>query len=176
LGGAVNKSEAGKLILEILSIYAFIQALGMLQFPISMLQIGSSVKGTSSLPIVSFVPVALIFLFSGVLWLSARQPEPRPESSAESSASSSGITPEILQSIAFSVAGIFIIIGTLEMLLNVFAQIVQIYINIRDGFPEAWRGLWIPLTETLIRLILGIWLLLGANGLRRLKASLSIAN
>jgi hypothetical protein len=121
---------------------------------------------------VSFVPVVLIFIFSGILWLSAKEPESRSESATESSSSSSGITPEILQSIAFSVAGIFIIIGTLGLVLNVISQIVQIYAAIHDGFPGHWSGIWMPLTKVLIRLILGIRLLLGVNGLRWLKASL----
>lgn len=118
-------------------------------------------------PIVSFLPAVLLFLFSVFLWLSAKNLESPSQPIADPSAGALGITPEILQSIAFSFAGILILVGTLSYLPNL---IVQLTVKFQGGIPENWLRFWLDLAIAVIRLALGFWLLFGAKGIRALTA------
>jgi len=158
----MKKAEIGELSYKILSIYSFICALGALTFPISVHQPAMRDHPSTLFSIVSFIPAALLFLFSGLLWLSAEQLEASSDSGRESSESASGITPEILQSIAFSVVGILILVGTVSYLVQIVGQSLH-------GNPLRNPWFWLYLVETLIRLALGSWLLIGSKGQRKFK-------
>ena len=101
----MNKSEIGELSLKILSICAFIGALNALQFPIAWLQTGTQATDNQMVWILSFIPAVLLFLFSGILWLSTITPKTESQATAGPPTNTSTITPDILLSMAFSVTG-----------------------------------------------------------------------
>jgi hypothetical protein len=161
----MKKAEIGELSCKILSIYAFVHALAALQFPVALLQPVVRNQGSTLLTIGSFVPTVLLLLFSALLWLSAKQLESPSEPDSVSSERASGITPEILQSMAFSVAGIFILVDTLPYL-------GQLVIQGLNRNPVRNPMFWLGLVESLIRLALGAWLLFASESLRKLKSRL----
>jgi hypothetical protein len=176
----MTKSEIGKLSLKILAIYALICALVSLAAPISILQLAGSPSRTSDNihmmgALLLFIPTVLLFLFSGFLWLCANQPAAPHEPNTAETTGASGITPEILQNIAFSVTGIFVLIGTFPYLVNLIMQI-RLYLSGFVGSSPNRMQIGLDLAEVLIRLGLGCWLVLGSNRLRvlgmRLRDSL----
>ena len=158
----MKKTEIGELSCKILSVYSFIQALGALTLPVAVHQPTMRDHPSMLFSIATFIPATLLFLFSGLLWLSAKQLEAFSDSGQESPESASGITPQILQSIAFSVVGILILVGTLSYLVQIVGQSLH-------GNPLRDPWFWLRSVETLIRLALGSWLLIGSKGQRKFK-------
>jgi len=157
----MTKAEIGELSLKVLGIYAFLFSLIAIQYPVSLLHPGLSQTPSGMAMLVSFVPAALLLLFAAFLWLGSKRIRLTSGPEGPSAESASKITPAILQSIAFSVAGIFILIDTLLMMSN-------LAVELSTGL---WRSMWFwtHLSIVLIRTALGLWLLLGAAGLRRFR-------
>ena len=165
----MNKSEIGELSLKILSICAFIGALNALHLPIAWLQTGTQVTDNQMVWILSFIPSVLLFLFSGILWLSTKTPKADSQATADSPTNTSTITPDILLSMAFSVTGIFVLIGTLNLLPNFLSQLIA---RIQGSYRGDMIRFWLGIAIIVIRLALGCWLLFGTKGMQILKTRL----
>ncbi len=161
----MTKAEIGSMGCKLLSIYTFANSLGALQFPVAMLQPGMPAKAGLLYRIMSFVPAIMLVMFSAILWLSARRPDSDSESIQEASVGSSAITPQVLQSVGFSVAGIMILANTVPYLGQIIFQSL-------GANPMQNRMFWIQVSEFLVRLALGTWLLLGTRPLQLLGVRL----
>ncbi len=164
----MKASELGEVSLKVLGIWAFIEGIALFQFPITLLQPFSSMirdRVSPRLLILALLPSILLFALSGVLWLGSKVGfllETQPDSPQ----GTSHITPEVLQSIAFSVSGIFILLGAMPF----FFQFVNDALsrNAAARYPTN-PMLWYHLIEFAVRLTVGIWLLSGSRSLRRFR-------
>jgi hypothetical protein len=152
----MTKAEMGELSCKLLGIYAFIVSLTMIQFPVSWLQPGLWEKTSGLAMAMAFIPTVLLLFCAAFLWLSSRRYNFNSRGSSEGSSS---ITPAILQDIAFSVAGIFTLIDAVP-------QLGTLVFELSSG-PSRNLLFWLHLATFLVRLALGLWLLLGADGLRK---------
>jgi hypothetical protein len=165
----MNKSEIGELSLKILSICAFILALDALQLPIAWMQTGIQAPNNQTVWILSFVPAVLLFLFSGILWLSAKPIKPNSKVTPDPATNAPTIAPNILVSMAFSVTGIFVLIGTLNLLPNILNQLIaKIHGSYRGDLVRFWLGIIV----IAMRVALGSWLLFGGKSLQAVKKRL----
>jgi hypothetical protein len=174
IGGSMNKNEAIKVGFKVLSMYAFMQGITALGIPISIYEItipwqrlqGSMGTGSDTFSAAVFLPSALLFLFGGLLWLSAKRIKVSSTDQESTAENGIGLTPQILQRIIFSALGIFIVVGSVAPLGNivtalnlhdrrVFVQNPVIYYRIADG---------------LLQLIFGCWLIIGSKGLRKFQS------
>jgi hypothetical protein len=165
----MNKSEIGELSLKILGICAFTGALNALQLPISWFQASTQIADNRAAWILSFVPAAALLLFSGILWLGAGRLNSSSKAAAAGPAThTSAITPDFLLNTAFSITGIFVLIGTLNLLPNYLNQLIAGM----QGYQGDLMRLWLGIAVIAIRLALGFWLLFGARSMQPLKARL----
>jgi hypothetical protein len=152
----MTKADIGEIGCKLLSVYTVIHAVGALGLPISIFGLG---KPSTLVSVLSFAPAVMLLAVSALLWLYAYDLNFTPESSQPSSGSSS-VTPLVLQRIVFSIAGILILVGTLPYLGQVVLQGLQ-WPPFRD------QNFWMNVVQSLIRLALGIWLVVGSRRLQK---------
>jgi hypothetical protein len=107
--------------------------------------------------ILAFLPAFLLLSFSGYLWIYAEPIAARMFSSEEPVESATGVTPEILRRIAFVVVGILVVNGAVPGL-------GQVIVNLLAHQTTAYSLVY--LGESIIRLVLGLWLIFGWQRLR----------
>jgi hypothetical protein len=165
----MKKSEAIEVGCKLLSIYAFMHGLTALGLPVSLHVQAISMRttilrGNTALLGITFVPAVLLFLFSGVLGLSARRIKLGAEGEP-SSESVPGVTPQIIQSIVFSAVGILVLVESIAPLANTVV-LVRAY---RENYYLD-MSFYYHTVEGLIKLGIGLWLLLGSKSLLRFKS------
>ncbi len=159
----MSKSDVGELCCKVLGIYCIITALVLTQYPISLLQSTFSQRMSPIAWTASFVPSVLLLIFGALLWKGAKRLRLISSPDCEPTAGASGIAPAILQSIAFSALGIFILIEAISQIPNIVTQLM---------FPPQRLWAWCNLGSSLIKLAFGLWLLFGAEGLRKIRVLL----
>ena len=174
----MKKTEAIEVGFKVLSIYAFMQGIAALAMPISLLETerltGMASRLGAAAPshnysALAFLPSALLFILGAVLWLNSKQTEVS-SIAKESSADVTGLTPHILQNIIFSALGILIVVeslasfGSVVSALNIYALARHNSHLFMGPFP------YYRLAEGLLRLIFGLWLIIGSRGLRKFES------
>jgi hypothetical protein len=101
----------------------------------------------------------MLLLFSALLWFFARRIAANSVSEPEDTGGSPGITPQLLQSIGFSIVGILILVDTLGYLGSLVSDSL-------GRNPVTNLFFWIHLVITVARLAIGAWLILGSDRLR----------
>ena len=110
----MNKNDALETGSKLLSVYAFVHGWTALQTPIIMRDQAINMRVSTTSSAALFIPAAILFLFSGILWLSARSIEAR----SPAAESAPGVTPQLIQSIVFSAIGILILVDSVAPLAN----------------------------------------------------------
>jgi len=178
----MKKAEVAALSFKILAVYAFIAALVAVNAPIltgtafRFMPQKDMPQTSMILPILAYIPSLLLFLFSLILWRSGKKMEARASAQAPSE-DASGLTPQILQNIAFSILGICILIDAIPHVCDVgmgLVRMIDMKVAVGNGGLDPWgmASLWMRFAETLIRLAIGIWLVVGSKRLREFKSRL----
>lgn len=162
----MSKSDIGELCCKVLGVYCIVTALMLTQYPMSLLQPTSAQRMSRLACTAGFVPSVLLLVFGALLWKGARRLRLISSPDGEPTAGASGITPAVLQSIAFSALGIFILIEVISQIPNIVTQLTFYTFNSQ----RLW--VWGNVASFLIKLALGLWLLFSAEGLRRIRGSL----
>jgi hypothetical protein len=162
----MTKRDVVRLSCKVLSIYTLIAFLASLAFPLSMLQPGMWHPGNTLVWFLTLIPAMLLLLLSACLWFGADVFSARMVPDPECSESTSGLTAVVIQRIAFSVAGILVLVGALSPLERVVNEISLRISGVR--VPMGILSLVMLAIEVVIRLALGTWLLLGSENVRRL--------
>jgi hypothetical protein len=110
--------------------------------------------------IVAFLPSFLLLALSGYLWIYAEIIAARMFPDEESAEHPSGAAPEVLKRIAFVVVGILILNGAFSGLVNTITNMLM------RGAPRNTVYSLVYLVETVVRLVLGFWLIFGSQRLR----------
>jgi hypothetical protein len=167
----MTNREVGRLSCKVLSICTVIGFIASLTFPISTLQLSMlepprGHQGSTSW-LLSLIPPILLLVLSACLWFGAEALAAHMISGAESSERASSVTPEVIQRIAFAVAGILIFAGAISPLVRLIQQISYRILNSRVPMMDD-LGIAMLVVEVMIRLALGVWLLFGAESVSRL--------
>lgn len=163
----MTNREVCRLSCRVLSIYTLTGFIGSLTFPLSMIQPAMWHPESTPAWLLLLIPSILFLVLSAFLWFGAEALGARMISGAESSESASGVTSEVMQRIAFAVAGILIFAGAIGPLVRLIQQISY---RISSGPVPRMDDLGIAMlaVEVVIRLALGVWLLFGSERVRRL--------
>ncbi|MGA2260710.1 MAG: hypothetical protein ABSH28_04650 [Acidobacteriota bacterium] len=153
----MTNREIGRLSCRVLSIYTLTGFIGSLAMPVSMLQPVMWRPGSTTTWLLTLVPPLLLLLLGAFLWFGAEALGARMILSSESSESTSGATPQVIQRIAFAVAGILILVGAISSL-RLFIQQIAIRIS-HSRSPMDNLDLTMLGVEVGIRFALGAWLL-----------------
>jgi hypothetical protein len=156
----VTKQDVGKLCFKLFGIYTFINviayggsvvasALTMAQPSYERMQ-----GGTSTQIAILLFTALLLFCLSAILWFGAEAFTERIFSKNETTENPTNINSEIIKQIAFMVAGILILAGALHALASALNHLL------RPMQPDI--SAWIELGLTIIRIVLGIWLIFGS--------------
>ncbi len=156
----MSKSDVGEVCCKVLGVYCIITALVLTQYPISLLQTTLSQRMNRLAWTASFAPSVLLLIVGVLLWKGAKRLRLISSPDGEPVVSASGITPAVLQSIAFSALGIFILIGVISQIPDMVTQLM---------FQSRALWVWCNVASFLIKLAFGLWLLFGAERLREIR-------
>jgi hypothetical protein len=163
----VTREDVGKLCFKLFGVYTFIVAL---LYAGSALGVGASFsealpgyrdaqRGMSAQIAIMFFFALLLFCLSAMLWFRAEKLTERIFPKIETSDNSFSVNPEIIKQIAFTCIGILILAGALPELAGIISSLFVM------TSPYSIRFLF-DLGQTIIRIILGVWLILGSARLR----------
>ncbi|MBZ5498630.1 MAG: hypothetical protein LAP85_19715 [Acidobacteriia bacterium] len=153
------RQEVGQLCCRVLGIYTFIH--GVSATSGTFLSLSMIRQGSTFAHILGLLPAFILLSFSAYLWLYAGAIASRMFSEPESTESLSGSTTQVIQRVAFSVAGILILNSAMPTL-------GQTIVNLLTQTRQAAPYVAVYGVESAIRVVVGIWLLLGSASLRKL--------
>ncbi len=140
---------------KVLGIYTFISGIAVSEGALLSLTVVR--QGGILVRIVAFIPAFLLLSLSGYLWLYAEPIAARMFPNEVPPENASGVSPEILRRIAFVVVGILVVNGAFSELANVVANLLTSRMTV---YSKVYLG------AAIIRLVLGLWLILGSQRLR----------
>ncbi len=162
----MTRREVCRLSCRLLGIYAFMNFVAFLNLPLSTYQIGMLNHDSRPVWLAALVIPVCFLLLSFLLWFGGDALSARIASGPDASENKSVLTPEIIQRIAFAVAGILILAGAMSP----FGRLIQLVFRPAPA-PRPPIDEWnlvVSSAEVLLRLALGAWLLLGSERLSRL--------
>jgi hypothetical protein len=156
----VTKQDVRKLCFKLFGIYTFINAIAyggsVLASALTIAQPSYELMqgGASTQVVILPFTALLLFCLSAILWFGAEAFTERIFSKNETTESPIRINPEIIKQIAFMVAGILILAGALPHLAGPITSLLIPKLNNTSA--------WVDLAMTIIRIVLGIWLIFGS--------------
>ena len=156
------------LIVKIIAILTFLTGIYLLAD--NFFFINQYLEKSQEVPLLYIANLSLPFIISIVLWVFSSQTANILKPNIQDSKPLSENTLEEIQSVAFSIVGLILIVFTA-------AKIVSWFIWVSKFNPELHSGAqYLGLTITvLINVILGFWLLFGAKGITGLIYKLRYA-
>ncbi len=168
----MTKQEIASLALKLLGIYCFIQALTFLASTLSLVGMNVSEMGLSKSLMVAggALPVLGYLLAGSVLLMYGDRISGKLTSKGKKmGTSATGITTRDVQTLAFSIVGIYLIAMSLPNLASLLWTIAYYY---RKGGPDLARAgvenVWRHTIQVVVEFVIGIGLFLGARGVSSL--------
>jgi hypothetical protein len=170
----MKKHEIAYLAIRILAIYSFIQGLlnisTVIQFSIvNVIQTNTSFKLYSIL-LLSVIPALMFFIIGFLIWKYAMTIS-KMIFRYEEQVNHENTNYNLLQSIAFSIIGLILVVTTLPKLPSVILNLIEmkrVEEGISMGMPNEFEPrlkVYFPLIEQTIKIFFGITLLFGAKGI-----------
>ena len=167
----MTKKEVASLALKILGLYAFIVSISMLQTNVLLIWSSIQYHETNLLIIIIefLIPLILMITFGIYLIKTSDKLCNRIFSGIENDNKAMKLSSSAVQSIAFSVIGVFLITNVIPKLFQKIAQLLSLAF-IQEGvlLEPIRQRLSENLLEIIIQLILGFYLFLGSESISKL--------
>ncbi len=168
----MTKQEIALLALRLLGIYCFIQALTFLASSLSLVGMNVAEMGLSrslmvagaTLPIMGYLLAGVVLLMFG-----GKISGKMINQDKHAGAPATGIATRDVQTLAFSIVGIYLIAASLPSFASLLWTIAYYY---RKGGPDLARAgvenVWRHAIQVIVEFVVGVGLFLGARGVSSL--------
>jgi hypothetical protein len=167
----VTKREIALLALKLIGIYCFIQALTFLASSLSLVGMNMAEMGLSRSLMVAgaALPILGYALSGSVLLVFGNKISGKLLADKQTGAPTTEITTRDVQTLAFSIIGIYLIAASLPSLASLLWTIAYYY---RKGGPDLARAgvenVWRHAIQVAVEIVVGLGLFLGARGVSSL--------
>jgi hypothetical protein len=171
----LKKHEVAYLTVRILALYSFIQGLlnisTVIQFSIvNVIQTNTSSFKLYSILLLSVIPALMFFIIGFLIWKYALKIS-KMMFPNEEQVNLENTNYKLLQSVAFSIVGLILVVTTLPKFPSVILNLIEMK-RVEEGISmgmasefEPRLKVYFPLIEQTIQILLGTFLLFGAKGI-----------